>query len=274
MTHVVLLAPRLPEDGGVAHHTQRLVAAWRDAGCEVTVDSSSPLRPERQVDNWADAGATALLVQYVPFLYGRFGLSRGLARLVRLARGTGLRVTLFVHEPWVPPTRLPWLILSPLQRRQLLTLVRLADRTVTAVPAWAPILGADVEIIYVGSNLGEPPQTPEAVDSPVLFSPFAAGLNWEWIGAAADAISATPGLVVLGADADAARTHTATRASFRAEWDWRGRLPADEVLRIAGGAPIALAPFTDGPTGRRRGISPIRSSLMVPSMSRAPKTSL
>jgi len=248
---VVLLAPRLPEGGGVAHHTQRLAAAWRNAGCEVTVDSSSPLRPERQAGTWADAGATALLVQYVPFLYGRFGLSRGLVRLVRLARSTGLRVTLFVHEPWVPPTRLPWLVLSPLQKRQLLTLVRLADRTVTAVPAWAPILGGDVEIIYVGSNLGDPPEATEPLDSPVLFSPFAAGLNWEWVSAAADAVGAHPGLVVLGADADAARTHPATRAWYRAEWDWRGRLPGEDVLRVVGGAPLALAPFTDGPTGRR-----------------------
>lgn len=251
MTHVVLLAPRLPEGGGVAHHTQRLVAAWRGAGCVVTVDSSSPLRPERQVGTWADAGATALLVQYVPFLYSRFGLSRGLVRLVRLARSTGLLVTLFVHEPWVPPTRLPWLVLSPLQKRQLLRLVRLANQTVTAVPAWAPILGVAVEIIYVGSNLGDPPETTEHVDAPVLFSPFAAGLNWEWVTAAADAIGANPGLVVLGADATEARRHPATQGLFRPTWDWRGRLPGEDVLRVAGGAPLALAPFTDGPTGRR-----------------------
>ena len=38
---------------------------------------------------------------------------------------------------------------------------------------------------------------------------------------------------------------------FDASWDWRGRLPPADVLRFLARAPLVLAPYVDGATGRR-----------------------
>ena len=218
--------------------------------------------PTPILSGWKKDGIGAILIQYVPFLYGRSGLSRFPARIARAAKVAGLRVTLFVHETWVPPTRLPWRILSPLQRGQLLRLRRLPDAVVTAVPAWRALLGGDVAVIYVGSNLGDPPANAPSLHSPVVFSPFAAGLNWDWIAAAVRAIGASPGLVVVGADAETARRHPQTAGVFDPTWEWRGRLPTPQALRVLAGAYVGLAPFIDGATGRRTSLLALLSTGM------------
>jgi len=165
-----------------------------------------------------------------------------------------MRVGVFVHEPWVPRTRLPWLILSPLQRRQLLGLLEVCDVAFTPVPAWRTLLGGKPHLMYVGSTLGDPPATAPLeppLSAPVVFSPFASGLRWNWIAAAARSIGATPGLTVIGGDWEAARLHPNVRPWADPTWDWRGHLDAPAVLALLSRAPIVLAPFVDGLTGRR-----------------------
>ena len=203
------------------------------------------------VTRWAGLGIRSALIQYVPFLYAGRGLSRFPEALARAARAEGIRVTVFVHEPWVPPTRPLWKILSPLQRRQLLRLVKHVDRVVTPVPTWAELLGG-AEILHVGSTLGDPPDPlPPAARHPVVFSPFAAGLHWAWITAAVESIRATPPLVVIGADANAFRAHRGVGRWWNAGWSFRGRLPASDALGEIAAGRVALAPFEDGMTGRR-----------------------
>ena len=220
-----------------------MAAAWRAAGHEVQVLADTGATP---------APADGMLVQYVPFLYGRRGLSRAPERLIRAARAHGTRVVLFVHEPWVPPTRLPWLLLSPLQRRQLRRLVRLADVTVTAVPAWQRQLGPAVEVHYVGSTLGPPPEDVGApLPAPAVFSPFASGLAWDWILAAVERINADPPLTVLGTDRAGLAGFTPLRSADMRRWDVRGRLGGADTLALLAAAPLVLAPFVDGLTGRR-----------------------
>jgi hypothetical protein len=251
MSSIVIVSPGFPDQpGGVTDHTRRLVANWSPAG-PVSVHGAPGGDPASLVDAWRAQGVGAVLLQYVPFLYARRGLSRFPEHLVRGARAAGLRTTVFVHEPWVPPTRLPWLILNPLQRRQLLRLAAAADRTVTAVPAWRAQLGAQTEVIAVGSTLGParevngPPLT-----APVVFSPLASGLRWDWILAAVDAIGASPGLIVIGATLAEAAAHLPGRYA-RAAWEWRGRQPASDALDLLARAPLVLAPFEDGITARR-----------------------
>lgn len=210
--------------------------------------------PERIVAAWRAAGVGAMLIQYVPFLYGRRGLSRFPRRMALAARTAGLRTAVFVHEPWVPMTRLPWLVLSPLQRRQLKHLLATSDVVITPVPAWRSALGGNVAVVYVGSTLGEPPPPELAgadLPAPVVFSPFASGLNWDWITAAARAVGANPGLIIIGADWEAARRHPIIARWADPTWDWRGRLGAQAVLALLARAKIVLAPFVDGLTGRR-----------------------
>ena len=169
-------------------------------------------------------------------------------------RARNITVTTFVHEPWVPPTRLPWIPLSWIHRRQLRRLIRMSDQVVTTVPRWRDGLGRHVHIVYIGCTLGEldgPIGAGEPLRAPVVFSPFAGGLRWDWIVAAAAAIGADPQLIVIGADAATVRDHTVVGRWFRPDWDYRGHLPAPELLDLLSRARLVLAPYVDGLTGRR-----------------------
>jgi hypothetical protein len=247
VTDVAILCPGFPTaPGGVTDHTARVLARWTERRIDVTVlEHPSQLRA---------LSVAALLVQYVPFLYGRSGLSPELVTAVRQARSRKTRVTLFVHEPWVPPTRLPWLALSGLQRWQLRHLAREATGVVTPVPAWCPLLPGAPEVLYVGSTLGDPPDAPGSdpdLAAPVVFSPFASGLDWSWILAARDAIGTDPALVIVGATLDDARTRLPALPGDAAKWEWRGRGSASETLAMLARARLVLAPYVDGLTGRR-----------------------
>jgi hypothetical protein len=194
----------------------------------------------------------ALLIQYVPFLYARRGLSKLPQQVAVNCQALGINVTTFVHEPWVPPTRLPWMILSPLHRRQLRRIIAASDSTVTAVPTWARKLGPSTKTVYVGCTLGDPPADLEhepALTAPVVFSPFASGLRWDWITRAVHAIGT--GLIVVGSDRATADRHSVVGQFVRGGWDFRGRLSAEETLRLLARASLVLAPFVDGMTGRR-----------------------
>ena len=59
------------------------------------------------------------------------------------------------------------------------------------------------------------------------------------------------GLIVIGATEAEAAKHPTVSRFMQPGWDWRGRLPAEEVLSLLGSAPLVLAPFVDGLTGRR-----------------------
>lgn len=253
MAHVAILSPGYPTgSGGVTDHTARLVRHWEESGHRVSVWNDPTVVPIVLSEPGNGPEITAILIQYVPFLYGRRGLSRLPRQIARAAGRHGIRVSVFVHEPWVPPTRLPWLVLSPLQRRQLRRLVAAVDEAITPVPRWATLLGPATRLLHVGSTLGDPPEglPSEPVEpAPMVFSPFAAGLAWDWIVAAVDAIGA--GLTVVGCDRDAARSHPAVGRYARPDWDYHGRLPATQVLETLARARLVLAPFTDGLTGRR-----------------------
>ena len=150
MTSVAILSPGYPDSaGGVTAHTRRLVRNWSNSGHEIVVLGGPTQGVESTADGLLQTGAKFLLVQYVPFLYGRRGLSRFPERLVRRASNAGVSVTIFVHEAWVPPTRLPWVVLGPLQRRQLRRILRLTRAVVTPVPRWKGQLRPDTKILYV-----------------------------------------------------------------------------------------------------------------------------
>jgi hypothetical protein len=255
VTSIRIVSPGFPETpGGVTDHTARLRRHWKDAGHEVQALGARDEAPDAVADRWHAEGTEAVLIQYVPFLYGRRGVSRFPERLARAARARSMRTTLFVHETWVPPTRAPWLVLGPIQRRQLRRLMGEVDAAVTPVPAWAELLGRGTQVVYVGSNLGEAPAgmtTSHPLPGPVVFSPFAAGLRWEWIVAAVEAIGADPPLVLVGADEEEAQADPVLKRWHRPEWVYRGRLPAEDVLSVLARARLVLAPFVDGLTGRR-----------------------
>lgn len=249
-----ILSPGHPQEpGGVTDLTSRLVQHWTESGHQVHVASDRRETPELIGERWAAAGVRAGLLQYVPFLYGRRGLSRYPEKVVDAAARHGIRSVVYVHEPWVPLTRPQWLITGPLQRIQLRRLVARVAASVTPVPAWQQLLTPPPQVQYVGSTLGPVPRDDggATLRAPVVFSPFGAGLNWSWIAAAVRAIGASPGLIVLGATEAEARGHENVAQWIAPGWDWRGRLSATETLALLARAPLVLAPFIDGLTGRR-----------------------
>lgn len=251
---LAILSPGYPSTpGGVTDHTQRLQGHWSASGHTVRVIGDAATDPDVLASDLASASVRAVLIQYVPFLYARRGVTSWPERFARAARARGIRITVFVHEPWVPMTRLPWLVLGSLQRRQLLRLAGIADRVVTAVPAWQSALGRSTELVYVSSNLGPVPPGDRGspLSAPVVFSPTAAGLRFDWIAAAARAIGCSPGLVLIGTDAAEGRGNAQIAPHFVATWDWRGRVAAGDALRLLARARLVLAPFDDGATGRR-----------------------
>ena len=244
MTAAAILSPGFAASrGGVTDHTRRLLMHWQARGVLARVtETPAELAQARE----------PVLVQYVPFLYGRRGLAPGLERAVSAARAAGVRVTVFVHEPWVPPTRLPWLMLSPLQRRQLRRLARVVDAVVTPVPAWRELLPVAADLLYVGSTLGPAPAAAGGpqFEAPVVFSPFAAGLAWRWVLAAEAAVGST-GLVIVGATWADARARGLALPERARSWQWLGRLPSADALGALARARLVLAPYVDGLTGRR-----------------------
>ena len=261
---VAVVSPGYPRSrGGVTDHTARVAAHWAAEGHRVEVVADITIPPQAIADRLAHLETAALLIQYVPFLYGRRGLSSFPESLARHAKAREMRVATFVHEPWVPPTRLSWLVLSPLQRRQLRRLVSVADDVVTAVPAWRDMLDPAGDLVYVGSTLepAGPSNSPEEpLTAPLVFSPLASGLRWDWIDAAVRAIGADPGLIAVGADAAEVREAGQVKQWYRPEWRWLGHLPSSEVRSILARAPLVLAPFADGTTGRRTSLLSAQSA--------------
>ena len=94
----------------------------------------------------------------------------------------------------------------------------------------------------------------------MVFSPFAAGLRWDWVVEAIGSIKSNPPLIVVGADAGAVRKHATAGQWFSKNWDFRGHLPSAEVLRLLARAKLVLSPFIDGMTGRRTSVFASASS--------------
>jgi len=278
-----LYCPDLPPvRGGVADHTLVLARALASRGIEVAVLGSrgdpaifSPIPCRTGVSHRPGAsglaaacramGLTHLLVQYVPFLFARRGLAPLLIASVGRAARMGVRVGLFIHEPWVPPTRLVWRLTGPPMRRQLLALVRRADAVFTPVSAFAdlvrpaarpgvpctvvpigatiPVLAADRAECRRALGLG-----PEDVAVGVL-SPAAAGALTSWVVAAAAATQPQPEVhwIVAGNGSETEQPGFPEGPRVRR----LGWLPADALSRTLRALDIAVAPFIDGLSLRR-----------------------
>jgi glycosyltransferase involved in cell wall biosynthesis len=278
-----LYCPDLPPvRGGVADHTLVLARALAARGLEVAVlgrrGDPAVFRPipcrigvshRPGASGLAAAcramGLTHLLVQYVPFLFARRGLAPLLVASVGSAARMGVRVGLFIHEPWVPPTRLVWRLTGPPMRRQLLAIVRRADAVFTPVPAFAdlvrsavrpgvpcvvapigstvPVLEADRAECRSALGLG-----PEDIAVGVL-SPAAAGAQGSWIAAAASTTLSRPDVhwLVLGSGSETEPRELPDSQRVRR----LGWLPADALSRTLRALDVAVAPFIDGLTLRR-----------------------
>jgi hypothetical protein len=192
-----------------------------------------------------------------------FNSTNGIRRIAR----AGLGLAVFVHEPYVPFTRLPWLITGLPQRFQLRYLLHHADKVYAAVPRFADIArrysrpGTDVALVPVGATLPVSTVSREEArralglaDGTVaigIFSPGASGFRHDWIAAAERRLASHPNVVWVrfgfGSDRPLPGYPTGDRALTLGETD-----PAT-IGRVMRALDVAASPYVDGLTMRRTG---------------------
>ena len=276
---IAIYCPSLPpERGGVADHTALLARALAETGADVvvlgrtgnavrgveTVLGVTALGEHGLAASAARARSGFVLVQYVPFLYARFGLAPSLLMGLRALRGAGVRIGLFVHEPYVPFTRLPWLLTGWPMRWQLRALARVSDIVCASVPAFLEAAGAPLHedarrlLLPVGSTLPVAPGSRAGARATLgldaseiavgVFSPGASGLRRDWLAQAASALRDQPvRWVFFGRNAET--PPPAFPADVRSQClGWLEPAKASEIFRALD---VAAQPFEDGLTLRR-----------------------
>jgi glycosyltransferase involved in cell wall biosynthesis len=274
-----LYCPDLPPTpGGLPNHTLLLARTLERLGAPPVVlgyrgspERFAPLacriglHPTDVARAARDAGVGTLIVQYVPFLFARRGVSLAICLGIRRVVAAGIRVSLIVHEPFVPFTRLPWLITGWPMRWQLYYLVRRAASVYVSVPRWTAMLephakpGTPVMTAPMGANLPVSPSTREEArralrldDGEVaigIFAPSASGFLHEWIAAAVRRLAGHQDVrwVLFGFGSDRAYPgYPSGPGTLRL-----GAIDPDAIGRTMRALDIALAPYVDGLTLRR-----------------------
>jgi glycosyltransferase involved in cell wall biosynthesis len=208
----------------------------------------------------------AVIVQYNPFMYGRWGFAPWLPLRLLELRHTKLRtpIALMVHEPYVPMANWRWVLMGMWQRAQLEASRLSADIVFTSIESWARMLQGRRPFrptfhLPVGSNLPDRRNARITMrqrlqigkDDIALasLSTGPAGRLFEYTVEAANTLAKKANNVVLlhlGAGAPRLRgLHSSVR------FHQPERLPDSELASWLSAADLFLAPFVDGVSTRR-----------------------
>jgi glycosyltransferase involved in cell wall biosynthesis len=292
--HICLITSRIPPTRcGVGDYTMQLARALLAAGSEVTIvtgDDQKPLRadalPEirnilpgwgmrgmlRLIDEVRHLKPSMVVVQWVPFLYSRFGVNPWLPLAAIWLSFSGYRVQTMVHEPWVPLTSWQYRITGPIQRLLLFMLIFASKRVGVSITAWTRLLQSyfpwrrnDIFWTPVGSNIIPTRRESDraqlraqlGISSSALvlaiFSPFGSGKGYDLIESLWQQTASLPmeiHLLVIGATAEEAAGILPALASDE-RVRFAGYLEPEGVSQWLQSADILLAPFTDGISARR-----------------------
>jgi len=254
--HALGLVDAVQNEGHVAD-----LRARTDTGSWRSLDGSER---QRLTDGLGDYDA--VLLEYNPFMYGRWGFAPWLpvafARL-RLHRRRP-RIVVAVHEPFVRATGVRTLVMAVWQRAQLFALRAEADVLLVTVEAWARELEG-----------WRPSRPTRQLPSGSALPDRRAGREAARIriGAASDAIvvatfsSGHPSHrddLVTGAVAQLASTRPVILLALGARQAPSGPpgvrivapgyLPAEEVAELLAAADLFLAPLVDGVSNRRTSV--------------------
>lgn len=156
--HVVLVCPKIPPTrDGVGDYTYRLsveLARLADVTIVTAAGQAASATHCRvvTVEDWTPEGSAALWpvlkaspptfinVQWVPFLWGRWGVNLGLPRLVRRLRRSGHTVVTTVHEPYVPFDMLRRVPMGIVQRLELRSLIANSAKVAVTISPWTGML--------------------------------------------------------------------------------------------------------------------------------------
>jgi glycosyltransferase involved in cell wall biosynthesis len=273
-----LYCPDLPPvPGGVSDHTLALGRALEAMGQGPAVlgwrgdpELFAPLPCRVGLSPWGvrrvarARGLKGLVVQYVPFLFARRGISPKLwLALWGLSRDR-VRVGVVLHEPYVPFTRPAWLLTGWPMRWQLRYVLRRAAFVYAPVPRYVEIArkyatAAKVKLAPIGATLPVSTMTREAARLKLslasgvvaigVFSPAAAGFNRAWIEEASKRLAGYSQVVwvVFGFGVgQVLRDPPAGLKVIRVHDD-----DPEVVTRTMRALDIAAAPYADGLTLRR-----------------------
>ncbi len=201
-----------------------------------------------------------VLLQYMPFSYGRWGIAPGLVRdAITLRRRTGAPFALTVHEAWVGMHDWRSTLMGAYQRVQLRSLLRMADAVIVTRVALAGTLGKGTVHVPVASNITPIATTSDAardrlgITDELIVALFGTGHPSRALDHAEAAISALAaergpgGIRVLNLGVGAPTLDVAPGIDVRSP----GRLSADELSLHLWASDLLLLPLTDGvSTGR------------------------
>jgi glycosyltransferase involved in cell wall biosynthesis len=206
-----------------------------------------------------------IILQYNPFMYGRWGFAPWLLPALHLkGRAPHTRAVLMVHESYVPMVNWRWTAMGLWQRAQLLALRLETNAIFVSTELWAvnfrkSWLRRETYHLPVGSNLPDMRAEREAQRTKLRIPSGAIVLATfgqhhpsrlaDYIVCAANAVAASGGPVVLmnlGAG-----IQRLTGLDERVAFYSPGYLPTEALARCLSTADIYLAAFVDGVSTRR-----------------------
>ena len=269
-----------PIPGGVSDHTLILARSLSAFGAPPVVlalrgnpalfapmTCVTGLKPTDIADAARAHGVSTVVIQYVPFLFARRGVSPALVLGIRRMARAGVGLAVIIHEPFVPFTRLPWLVTGFPQRWQFGYLMRRASHVYTPLPEFADIArrytgsGTTVAVAPVGATLPVSPVSREEARQSLgldngtvaigIFSPAASGFAHDWIAAAVARLAPRTEVVWVrfGFGSDRALPGYPSGANVRTV----GETDPATVGKVMRALDLAAAPYVDGLTMRRTG---------------------
>lgn len=223
-----------------------------------------PLR-DRQVRELATFDT--LLIQYNPFMYGRWGFAPWLPTAIGKLRLSGAppRIVVMVHEPFVPLDTVRTAIMGVWQRAQIIALLSFADIVLCSTQAWTHRIGGwrprrPTYHLPVASNL--PDRRSERLSTRHIIDPdgdalvlatfstdHPSHLRYPVEDAVRAVVAAGLGNIVLLELGR--REHVPADRGKGVTVVSPGRLVADQLACLLSTADIYLAPFADGVSTRR-----------------------
>jgi glycosyltransferase involved in cell wall biosynthesis len=294
LQHLVLLTPKVPPaKDGVGDYTYYLGKELSETH-KVSIVTTLGQRTEGDGDSfrvlpvvrrWNAWGMPSLWVQlkrlqpslvnlqWVPFLWGKWGVNFALPLTVLRLKQAGYRVVTTVHEPYVAWGGVRRFPLALLQRVQLRILISASTKVTVTTRAWEEALrrahpkrAGDIVWLPVGSNIPIPSVLPterrlarqtfgleEGELAIGTFSPLGSGKRFDFVTAAWRKLKergVQVALLVIGATADEVQTRFG-EIPVGDGVRYTGYLPPEDVSQHLLALDLALAPFDDGISCRR-----------------------
>jgi glycosyltransferase involved in cell wall biosynthesis len=235
--------------------------------CEELESALSVAGVDARIVGWQgrgiDVNEGAVILQYNPFSFGRWGFAPRLPidMMLLRRRRPHVRRAVMVHEAFVPIDSFKTLVMGAWQRLQLRALLLTADVVMVTTSSWIRLLPPDCRAVAipVGSNLPDRrdrrEQSRQALgvdDDALVLATFGSdhpSFLLHYIVDAANAVVAAHGsvkLLCLGAGARPLKGLDPSVELYRP-----GRQSADELAIGLSAGDIYLSPFSDGLSTRR-----------------------